>query len=945
MRVAVAAAALALVCAPAAAAQVQPYRTADPGGFRNILPSGQNGLLNPLQLAGYVASGTQPAHAGDQLRMYGDLVYASPGLGAADVGRYFKDASFGALTAERTYKPRADVTIVRDGEFGVPHIYGSTRAGAMFGAGYAGAEDRLFFMDVLRNAGRARLSSFAGGANAAMDREQWLNAPYTEADLQRQIDSYDDLYGADGRRIHEDGTNFVAGINQYIAEARLLPALKMPGEYAALGKVLGPESWKPTDVVATASLIGALFGKGGGRELDSALIREQAQRRFGRARGTRVWSDFRSADDPEAPTTTSRHFNYQAPPRRLARGSRALPDPGSVRKHSVVARRSSGRARGRGLLGGLLSFPSSGSNALLVSGRESVSGHPLAVTGPQSGYFNPQIFMEIDIHGPGIDARGASFAGVHLYVQLGRGRDYTFSATSAGQDIIDTFAIDLCEPGGRTPTSRSMHYRFRGRCLPIEVLERTNSWTPNLADSTPAGSETLRAERTKLGIVNARATVRGRPVAYVNLRSTYMHEVDSARGFADFNDPGKIRNARNFQRAAHKIGYTFNWLYADDRDIAYFNSGNNPVRAPRTDQSLPVTARHEWRDFDPDRLTARYTAFDRHAQAVNPGFLSSWNNKQAPGYRAADDQFGYGPIYRSLLLDDRIRRGIRGTRKMTLPGLIDAMEDAGTVDLRGDKVLPYALRLLGRPRDPRLRRAVDVLAAWVRSGAHRRDRNRDGVYEHTEAVRIMDAWWPRWIEAQFRPALGAPLFRSLVGIQALDNEPNNHGQHLGSAYQDGWYGYAQKDLRTVLGSRRLRGLRRAPRPAARYSRAYCGGNVRVGAVRVRGRFRNRASRRRAEARVRQAREARIRRSRCRAALADSLRRALDVPASRLYRPDPICDKQPALGPPDPTRKPADQWCFDSLRMRPLGAVEQPLLHWVNRPTFQQAVEVQGRAPR
>ena len=35
----------------------------------------------------------------------------------------------------------------------------------------------------------------------------------------------------------------------------------------------------------------------------------------------------------------------------------------------------------------------------------------------------------------------------------------------------------------------------------------------------------------------------------------------------------------------------------------------------------------------------------------------------------------------------------------------------------------------------------------------------------------------------------------------LDNEPNNHGDHLGSAYQDGWYGYAKKDLRTVLGKR------------------------------------------------------------------------------------------------------------------------------------------------
>jgi acyl-homoserine lactone acylase PvdQ len=56
------------------------------------------------------------------------------------------------------------VTIVRDRSFGIPHIYGDTRAGAVFGAGYAGAEDRLFLMDVLRHTGRAQLSSFIGGS-------------------------------------------------------------------------------------------------------------------------------------------------------------------------------------------------------------------------------------------------------------------------------------------------------------------------------------------------------------------------------------------------------------------------------------------------------------------------------------------------------------------------------------------------------------------------------------------------------------------------------------------------------------------------------------------------------------------------------------------------------------------------------------------------------------
>ena len=43
-------------------------------------------------------------------------------------------------------------------------------------------------MDVLRNTGRAELASFLGGSNAGRRRPaQWQFAPYTEADLEKQL--------------------------------------------------------------------------------------------------------------------------------------------------------------------------------------------------------------------------------------------------------------------------------------------------------------------------------------------------------------------------------------------------------------------------------------------------------------------------------------------------------------------------------------------------------------------------------------------------------------------------------------------------------------------------------------------------------------------------------------------------------------------------------------
>ncbi len=72
--------------------------------------------------------------------------------------------------------------------------------------------------------------------------------------------------------------------------------------------------------------------------------------------------------------------------------------------------------------------------------------------------------------------------------------------------------------------------------------------------------------------------------------------------------------------------------------------------------------------------------------------------------------------------------------------------------------------------------------------------------------------------------------------------------------------------------------------------------------------------------------------RCRAALRRSLSAALGVPASRVYGGDPKC--------PD-----ASQWCYDAIEFKAVGGAKQPLIHWQNRPTYQQVNEIQRRVPR
>src|SRR5258705_13311820 len=92
----------ALVAARPAPAQTNQghYREfGDAVGFLNIVPPGADGVLNGAEAIA-AQGGTYPPHVKDQLDMYGDLVYATPGLTEAQILDFFKDASFGVREAD-----------------------------------------------------------------------------------------------------------------------------------------------------------------------------------------------------------------------------------------------------------------------------------------------------------------------------------------------------------------------------------------------------------------------------------------------------------------------------------------------------------------------------------------------------------------------------------------------------------------------------------------------------------------------------------------------------------------------------------------------------------------------------------------------------------------------------------------------------------------------------
>jgi acyl-homoserine lactone acylase PvdQ len=768
------------------------------GQARYILPAGENGLVNQKQFLKFVKKGTRPPFSQTELAPYENLEFGYQSLRNSSLSNYYLNESFGIKPGQvlRTEhpSPKVPVVIYRDQD-DIPHIYGATNAALSFGAGYAQAQDRLFMMDVLRHYGEGTLTDFLGNscADEQMDHDELLLAPYTTAQANAQLNNLPKEYGEQGKLALSMIRNYVQGVNDYISQAEKNASM-LPVEYDVFGQ---PKPWTAADVVAIASLIGGIFGDGGGGEVGNAGLLEYLQNVLGQKAGTSAFGQFKEQNDPAAPTTVvNKSFPYEIPG-KVNPATTAIPDnpgaplqggPTDTTPGCTSGTLTPGAKYGLSIVEGMLEFPSQMSNALVVGASHSATGHPVAVFGPQVAYFAPEILMQEDLHSPSYDAMGASFPGTGL-VELGRGEDYAWSATSAGTDLTDQRLELICNPNGGQVSATGTDYMFDGKCIPM-----TN-------ESFPDGTGlTHKIHLTVHGVVQGWTTaLGGKPVAVVNQRSTYNHDVDSIIGFLHFGEPALTYSPQSWMKGAAEIDYTFNWFYIDDKNIAYFCSGLDPVRPTDVNPNLPTwgTGNSEWLGYLPA---------SQHVQEINPpqGFFDSWNNKPAPMFSAADDQYGYGPSYRVTMLTTQIRHQFAIHHgKITQADLVQAMETAATQDLDGLTILPPFLKAIsGRAEPAGVRQMLSALRVWYASGAHRiLSAAGDTQYEQAAAVAIMDQLTPAIIKAIFDPLFAAGGTNSNgynVFPMGFSNTPANGG-HVGSAYDGGWEGYMEKALDQMMG--------------------------------------------------------------------------------------------------------------------------------------------------
>jgi len=722
------------------------------GGAFNILAPGAEGGLS----AGKYST--------DQGKLYDSLTSKRGNVTQSVIEKDFLSEKFGVVgTPLRTeLPPREGLEIIRD-KHDVPHIYGTTRGAVMYGSGWVAAKDRGLLLKLGLGPAYAAALSIPGVNPFGLLLSNRSFTPSAEAIAYVTNEKASlEAKGAAGLQVIADLENWVEGVNGY---EQTLP------EFERLKKVTF------SDAVAGFAFISSIFGAGGGSEVRDSELLAKLQEKFGGEGGKQVFKDLRQVNDPEAPTTIKTPFPYDLEPTGPTPGALVV-EPGTQSPAAVQAAEALTASRRKA------------SNFLVVGAGDSASGHPLAVMGPQLGYYYPEIVFQADMHGPGIDAEGI-VAPISPYVFIGRGKDFAWSLTSAGNENTQQFLEQLCNPGEELnpPTRSSNGYWHDGECVPFHTFDAGEIG----AHGAEPAHEVYFKESVH-GPISGTVLVHGEPYAIANDRADRGRDPAGEVAFSKL-DSDQVHNPTEFFETANELDTTFNMAYLDNEHIAYFSTGLLPKLAAGTDPSLPTlgTGGYDWKGF---------LSLAEHPHEVDPASNTfiNWNNKPAPEWGAASDELSYGPIHRVQLF-----KGFKAG--MTEADDASIMNRAATQDLRAVVIWPTIEEVLKTPGpEPGAlaKESVKQIAKWVKAGASRF--GKEGPKK--SAAAILDAAWTPIGEAVLSPVLGelTPYFKSIDGT-------NNGPSPSGSSFGGGWYGYVYKGLRQILGDPVEQPL----------SRGYCGG--------------------------------------------------------------------------------------------------------------------------
>ena len=364
------------------------------------------------------------------------------------------------------------IEIIRDA-WGIPHIFAASDEGAMYGLGYASAQDRILQMEYCRRIVQGRISEMLGlvgsPGRTTLDSDIKYRHLGTYAYLETLADNLD------------EGTvrllqAYADGVNHYLETARSLHPL-----FADFGIV--PEPWRPVDCLAVWNRIAAFFSPSWTREAE--LLHDYED----------LLTEGLSESEAVAQLTGERILDEAAAVVQLSDVDptflEALDDYVAELELVVAPLQEALAAE---------AIPSF-SHAWVVGGRRTTTGAAVLNSDPQTPVRNPSVWYEASISGETFKARGIGVAGCPGFL-IGWNETVAWGVTALGADLADTFRLELS-------TTQRNAYLYDGIEYPIETWQET-------IPIRNGRSTTIAVKRTRLGpVVSELMTDRRRNEEYV----------------------------------------------------------------------------------------------------------------------------------------------------------------------------------------------------------------------------------------------------------------------------------------------------------------------------------------------------------------------------------------------------------------------------------------------
>ncbi|MFK7929147.1 MAG: penicillin acylase family protein [Myxococcota bacterium] len=427
----------------------------------------------------------------------------------------------------------ARVTVRRD-QYGVPHIEAATDEAAMYGLGWATAQDRRFQMHLSTLSTQGRLAEFFGSEYVADDKAARLQMAWTAAEKKAS--------GLDANTLTLLQA-YADGVNAYTDSHGLTPSFTREG--------LKPQKWTVAHSIAAWH----------------ELVRKFSVNAFGEARRLHQFEDDVAALGSEEKATQKWLDNIH--PGVPSAGVVQLAD---VDRSYVTAVNRYAESVGitiddkRTLVPSHADEAPAFSHAFAVNGDRTKSGKSILVADPQLPVLLPAVWYEFQLSSPSFSSRGVGVPG-SPGIAIGFNDGVAWGITAGGGEQADLFRL--------TPGTAKNSYVVDG----IEKVMKVRTETIKIGkDGKISGSESVTIRESDFGpdVTPLVADADGEVFA---LRSVIFGESDrdtiqGMLGMMQAKDLDELKGSLDDWRSP-----AVNFIAADEDDVYYSVIGGIPVRS------------------------------------------------------------------------------------------------------------------------------------------------------------------------------------------------------------------------------------------------------------------------------------------------------------------------------------------------------------------------------